>query len=53
MSTHSPGQAPWYRHFWPWFMISLVGSAVIGSCVSAWLAVHTNDVVLPHADASE
>ena len=41
---------PWYRHFWPWFIIALLGGAVIGSCVSAYLAVHTTDVVLDHGD---
>lgn len=53
MSSRPAGLTPWYRQFWPWFVITLLSSAVIGSCVSAWLAVHTSDVVLPHADASE
>ncbi len=44
---------PWYRHFWPWFILALLASAVSGSLVSAWLAVHTSDVVLEHSDASE
>ncbi len=44
--------APWYRHLWPWIVIGLVGSAVVGSLTSAYLAVHTDDVVLEHADAS-
>jgi len=43
----------WYRQLWPWIIISLLSSAVIGSCVSAYLAVHTRDVVLEHRDASE
>ncbi len=42
----------WYRHLWPWIVIGMLSSAVIGSLVSAYLAVHTNDVVLEHADAS-
>jgi hypothetical protein len=44
---------PWYRYFWPWFVIGLVSSAVIGSLASAYLAVHTTDVVVEHDDASE
>ncbi len=52
MDTNS-STAPWYRHVWPWIIISMLSSAVIGSLVSAYLAVHTNDVVLEHADASE
>lgn len=41
---------PWYRYFWPWFIIALLAAAVAGSLVSAYLAMHTNDVVLEHAD---
>jgi uncharacterized protein len=44
---------PWYRHFWPWFVIALLASAVTASLVSAYLAVRTTDVVLEHADAAE
>ncbi len=43
----------WYRQIWPWIIIGLLSSAVIGSCVSAYLAVHTNDVVLEHSDSSD
>jgi hypothetical protein len=42
--------SPWYRNVWPWIIIAMLGSAVTGSCISAYLAVHTNDVVLEHAD---
>ena len=44
---------PWYRYFLPWMLIALVSSAVVGSLVSAYLAAHTQDVVLDHADASQ
>ena len=30
---------PWYRQFWPWFIIALPASAVIASFVTLWLAV--------------
>ncbi|MGA8706989.1 MAG: hypothetical protein WB646_08380 [Steroidobacteraceae bacterium] len=42
--------SPWYRQFWPWFIIVLLSSAVLGSVASAYLAVHYPDQVLPHAD---
>jgi len=41
---------PWYRSFWPWFVLALLGSAVAGSCLTAYLAFHTTDVVLSHDD---
>jgi hypothetical protein len=44
---------PWYRHFWPWFVIALLSSAVAGSFVSLYFALDTRDVVLEHSDASE
>jgi hypothetical protein len=50
MTTHT---LPWYRHVWPWFIIALLSSAVAGSLVSAYLAMHTSDVVLEHGDAAQ
>ncbi|MBS0578225.1 MAG: FixH family protein [Proteobacteria bacterium] len=41
---------PWYRFFWPWFIIALLSAAVAGSLVSAYLAVNTTDTVLEHSD---
>ena len=50
MSTRT---LPWYRHFWPWFIIAMLASAVAGSLISGYLAFNTSDVVLEHADSSE
>jgi hypothetical protein len=30
--------APWYRHFWPWFVISIPAAAVAGSILTGVLA---------------
>jgi uncharacterized protein len=53
MSSAVEPAAAWYRHFWPWFILALLSSAVIASLASAYLAVHTTDVVLEHADSSD
>jgi hypothetical protein len=34
---------PWYRQFWPWFIIALPAAAVLASFVSLWLAVSHPD----------
>lgn len=30
---------PWHREPWPWFIIGLLGSAVIASLITLWIAV--------------
>lgn len=35
----APPPEPWYRQFWPWFLIALPGSVVIASLFTLWLAV--------------
>jgi hypothetical protein len=37
---------PWYRHFWPWFIIVLLGSSVSASLYTVYLAVSTAEPVL-------
>jgi len=37
------GPSSWYRHFWPWFIVGLVGSAVVASLVTVWIAVANPD----------
>ena len=34
---------PWYRQFWPWFLIMLPGSAVIAGFYTLILAMNTQD----------
>ena len=34
-----PSQIPWYRQFWPWFIIAIPSTAVIGGFVTLWLAL--------------
>lgn len=30
--------APWYRQFWPWFLIALPATAVVGGLMTVWIA---------------
>jgi len=37
---------PWYRHFWPWFIVGMLASAVLASLASLAIAlVHADPVV--------
>jgi hypothetical protein len=38
---------PWYRHFYPWLIIVLLGSAVCASLYTVYLAARTAEPVLP------
>ena len=37
---------PWYRYFWPWFVILLLGSSVSASLYMVYLAASTAEPVL-------
>jgi hypothetical protein len=41
---------PWYRQFWPWFLICLPASAVIASLYTVSLAVRTTDSLVVSSD---
>lgn len=34
---------PWYKQFWPWFLISLPASVVVAAIVTINLAIETDD----------
>lgn len=42
---------PWYRQFWPWFIIALPASAVIASFITLWLAISHPDQLVVDEDA--
>lgn len=44
---------PWYRYFWPWFIIALLASSVSASLYTVYLAVSTAEPVLPRLEADE
>lgn len=38
---------PWYRQFWPWFLIALPGSVVIAGFVTLYIAnIYSDDLVV-------
>ena len=39
---------PWYRQFWPWFLIALPATAVVFSFATLYIALHGADEVIPH-----
>ncbi len=34
---------PWYKQFWPWFIIALLSSSVIASLTTVWISMQTTD----------
>jgi len=41
---------PWYKQFWPWFIIALPASAVIASFVTLWIAISNPDQLVVDDD---
>ncbi len=41
---------PWYRQFWPWFIIALPASAVVGGLTTVWISLQTTDSLVVHAE---
>ena len=46
MNTSARSSTPWYRQFWPWFLIALPLVSVIFSFVTLAIALRHADVVL-------
>lgn len=38
--------APWYKHFWPWFIICLMGTAITASLITVYIAIDGSDDVV-------
>jgi hypothetical protein len=43
MQTTEQACAPWYRHFWVWFVIALPLAAVIAGFATLWIAAQGAD----------
>jgi hypothetical protein len=36
-------KAPWYRHYWPWLLISGPAAAIVAGAVTTWIAFASAD----------
>ena len=51
MQPTDPAAIPWYRQFWPWFIIAIPSAAVVGGMVTLWLALsHPETLVVEEAE---
>ncbi len=41
---------PWYRQFWPWFIMALPASAVVAGLFTLWIALQTGDSLVMRSD---
>ena len=41
---------PWYRQFWPWFIIALPAASVIGGLTTVWISLQTTDSLVVQSD---
>lgn len=46
MGSHDLDQQPWYRQFWPWFLIALPGTVVIASLATVYIAFKNADTLV-------
>ena len=49
--TQDSDTLPWYKYFWPWFVILLLGSAVTASLYTLYLASQGQDSLVLDNDA--
>jgi len=41
---------PWYRQFWPWFIMAIPAFAVAGGLYTLWLAMQSSDSLVIQSD---
>jgi hypothetical protein len=44
-AAHAPSP-PWYREPWPWVLIALPGTVIVGCAITLWLALKSDDGVV-------
>ncbi len=43
MSVSSNELTPWYKQFWPWFLMALPASAVVAGIITIFIAINSSD----------
>lgn len=41
---------PWYRQFWPWFIIALPAASVVAGLTTVWISMQTTDSLVVQSD---
>jgi len=41
---------PWYRQFWPWFIIALPAASVVAGLTTVWISLQTTDSLVVQSD---
>ncbi len=41
---------PWYRQFWPWFIIALPAASVVAGVTTLWISMQTTDSLVVRSD---
>ena len=41
---------PWYRQFWPWFIIALPAASVVGGLTTLWISLQTTDTLVVQSE---
>jgi len=47
---HREDTKPWYRQFWPWFIIALPASSVVAGLTTVWISLQTTDSLVMTAE---
>lgn len=41
-----PTPPPWYRQMWPWLLMLMPATALVGGVITYWLAAHSNNALV-------
>lgn len=50
MRSDAEGPSPWYRHFWPWFIVLLMAVSIAASLSTVVIAFRLGPLEIPEAE---